>query len=95
MGRVGRDGEFFVELILYKNYKGYFKKIDSDVFLLIKLEDQCRRNILCKVYNVYLYIFEYLYECCDFCEKICKCLDCFRLFYFVFNVIELQEEDVF
>lgn len=39
MGRVGRDGEFFVELILYKNYKGYLKKIDSDVFLLIKLED--------------------------------------------------------
>lgn len=95
MGRAGRDGEFSVELILYKNHKGHLKKIDSDVLSLIKSEDQCRRNILCKAYNAHSHIFEHLHECCDFCEKTCKCLDCPRLSHPVFNAIEPQEEDAF
>ena len=76
MGRAGRDGKFSMELILYKNHKGHLKKIDSDILSIIKSDDQCRRNILCKAYNAHAHIFKHKHECCDVCEKTCTCLEC-------------------
>lgn len=51
--RAGRDGEFSVEMILYKNHNGHFKKKDNSVLILVKSEDQYRRNNFCQAYNAH------------------------------------------
>ena len=73
MGRCGRDGEFSNELILYKNHKGHLKKVESDLVKLAKNDSECRRYILCNAYLLDKTVISPIHNCCDICEKNCKC----------------------
>lgn len=82
MGWCGRDGMLLNEFILFKNYKGYLKKVECEFVKLVKDSNECRWNNLCKVYVMKKVNIIFIYNCCDVCEKKCSCDDdiCFNIY---------------
>ncbi|XP_062605474.1 ATP-dependent DNA helicase RecQ-like [Saccostrea cucullata] len=72
MGRAGRDGKLSDELILYKTNKNQIKKVESELIRLAK-DDKCRHEILCEAYMLQNKKILPPHDCCDICEKTCKC----------------------
>ncbi|XP_033724869.1 ATP-dependent DNA helicase Q-like SIM [Pecten maximus] len=73
MGRAGRDGNFAHELVLYTAHKKHLSRVEDDLVKLVKDESQCRHYGLCHAYATNHEQIEPKHNCCDVCQKICKC----------------------
>ncbi|XP_056016425.1 ATP-dependent DNA helicase RecQ-like [Ostrea edulis] len=73
MGRVGRDGQFSDELILYKTNNNHLKKVEIEMVRLAKDDSKCRHEILCEAYLLPSKKILPLHDCCDVCESKCEC----------------------
>lgn len=50
MGRAGRDGKFFQELIFYKSLKNQIINLDHKMMKIITTDSDCRREIIAECY---------------------------------------------
>ena len=75
MGRAGRDGQYGEELIIFSAHKGQLGRVEVDLVKLVKDDSECRHTTLCLSYALDNKKIVPLHNCCDFCEKLCKCGD--------------------
>lgn len=82
IGRVGRDGEPSIAIILYNSY--HLRKLSSDVKEILRTTD-CRRISLLQCFlksEVISLIMEKesrKHTCCDLCRRKCECQNCSML----------------
>lgn len=91
MGRVGRDGYLFDELIMYKSNKNYFKRVESEFVWLVKDDSKCRYEFLCEVYFLFNKKILLFYDCCEVCEKSCDCKS--DLCFWRYEYFKIENED--
>lgn len=81
IGRVGRDGQSSVAIMLYNSY--HLRNVNKDIKTLFKSET-CRRQVLMGNFLEEPQLTKLkaecnLHTCCDVCAKLCLCGKCEKL----------------